>query len=206
MWYKSIIMETYYTSDWHLGHKNIIRYSNRPFTDVKQMNRAIIENTKARLKPGDRLFFLGDFGFQHLDQSIRDLREIKSTGCLMYLVPGNHDPEALATVTEWDSSDPKDPAPCIWEKVSPLMDVNDRKRHVVLCHYTIMNWNRAHHGSYHLFGHAHGNMPGTQQSMDVGVDPCGFQPLTLDECIERMAKFRPWKSADHHKKREDSYV
>jgi calcineurin-like phosphoesterase family protein len=190
-------METYYTSDWHLGHKNIIRYSNRPFADVEEMNRAIIDNMKAKLKKGDRLYFVGDLSFQSIEKTTRLMQELKdATGALLYFVPGNHDPKDTHDILCSDGETP------LWEHISPLMEVHDRKRKVILCHYAMKVWNKSHHGAYHLFGHSHGSMPGTTQSMDVGVDPCQFQPVTLDECIERMARFKPFRSEDHHKTRD----
>ena len=36
-------MTRYWTSDLHLGHANIIQYTGRPFADVDEMNRALIE-------------------------------------------------------------------------------------------------------------------------------------------------------------------
>jgi calcineurin-like phosphoesterase family protein len=45
--------DTWFTSDFHFGHFNIIRYCNRPFTNTEEMD--------AQVKPNDTLYFLGDF-------------------------------------------------------------------------------------------------------------------------------------------------
>ena len=37
-------MATWFTADLHLGHRNIIDYCDRPFTDVDVMNRALVDN------------------------------------------------------------------------------------------------------------------------------------------------------------------
>lgn len=39
----------YYISDLHIGHANAIKFDNRPFADVNEMNNAIIENWNSRV-------------------------------------------------------------------------------------------------------------------------------------------------------------
>ena len=51
----------WFTADFHLGHKNIIRYCNRPFETVEEMNHTILERLNACVKANDILYFLGDF-------------------------------------------------------------------------------------------------------------------------------------------------
>ena len=59
--YYVIMADIWFTSDFHLGHFNIIRYCKRPFADTREMNAAILERLNALVKPDDVLYFLGDF-------------------------------------------------------------------------------------------------------------------------------------------------
>lgn len=45
-----------------------------------------------------------------------------------------------------------------------------------------------HRVDIHLFGHSHGNLPGTATSTDVGVDCFEYRPVTLDEIRVRLAE------------------
>jgi calcineurin-like phosphoesterase family protein len=56
-------MNTFFSSDYHFFHANIIKYCNRPFKDLEQMHETIIRNHNQRVKPEDSMYFLGDFGF-----------------------------------------------------------------------------------------------------------------------------------------------
>ena len=51
-------MKTWFTADWHLNHENIIRYCKRPFNDVLEMEKALIEGHNKRVKKGDVCYFL----------------------------------------------------------------------------------------------------------------------------------------------------
>jgi len=51
----------WFISDTHLGHFNIIRYCNRPFKALEEMDSTIIKNINERVKDTDVLFVLGDF-------------------------------------------------------------------------------------------------------------------------------------------------
>ena len=185
-------MQTYYTSDWHLFHKNIIRYSNRPFSDVDEMNRAIITRTNERVKEGDRLFILGDLAFAGREKFEYLMNELVCQH--IYLVPGNHDNQDALHLKRNQTQ------PFWAAEPSPFMEIKDNGRHVTLCHYAMVHWNKSHHGTYMLHGHSHGSLPGNSQRVDVGVDCWDFYPVTLDECIARMAKLPPYRTGDHHDK------
>lgn len=44
---------TYFTSDQHFGHFNIIRLSRRPFATVEEMDNALLSRWKAKVNDDD---------------------------------------------------------------------------------------------------------------------------------------------------------
>lgn len=81
-------MATFFTSDLHLGHENIIKLCNRPFHDAREMENIIRINWNATVRPEDDVVVLGDIALgsiRHFESVIRSLHGTK------FLVPGNHD-------------------------------------------------------------------------------------------------------------------
>jgi calcineurin-like phosphoesterase family protein len=82
-------MTTWFSSDWHIGHKNILAYCNRPFRDVEHMNNAIIGKINEMVAVDDTMYVLGDVALGNLEDSLSWIKKIKCQN--MILVPGNHD-------------------------------------------------------------------------------------------------------------------
>jgi len=78
----------YFTSDLHFDHANIIRYDNRPFKDVNEMNTDLIRRWNARVKEDDTVYILGDFSWSGPQKTEEILKQL--TGKKI-LVKGNHD-------------------------------------------------------------------------------------------------------------------
>ena len=78
---------TYFTSDQHFGHFNIIRLSHRPFASADEMDEAMIAKWNTKVKSADTIYVLGDLFFRsaNLEPILKRLNGRK------HLVLGNHD-------------------------------------------------------------------------------------------------------------------
>ena len=81
-------MRIFIISDTHFDHAKIIKYCNRPFSDVNKMNDEIINRWNDVVKNEDIVYHLGDLFLG----SKFDLKSIisKLNGNI-YLIKGNHD-------------------------------------------------------------------------------------------------------------------
>lgn len=82
------MIDTYFISDTHFGHKNILEYEKeaRPFDSLEEMNEKIIENWNKTVRPKDVVFHLGDFAFGKFNINIAERLNGRKK-----LVLGNHD-------------------------------------------------------------------------------------------------------------------
>lgn len=80
----------WFTSDTHFGHENVLKFTDRPWETIWQMNDAIVDSINGRVAMDDELYILGDFSFKMTAQDAYGLR--KRIACRrIHLVPGNHD-------------------------------------------------------------------------------------------------------------------
>lgn len=128
----------YFIADTHFNHENIIKYCNRPFRDVEEMNEVIINNWNSVVSKYDTIYHLGDVRFGSSDE----LRKIvKGLNGKKILVRGNHDYKR---------------GEAYWKSIG-FEEVYKRKLvlgNLVLTHRPI----QVEKGFINVFGHIH-NMP-----------------------------------------------
>ena len=155
------MINIFFTADYHLGHKNIIKYCNRPFNNIDEMDKTILDNLFSKLKRGDILYFLGDFAFGHkYYEEFPGL--IEKYGINLIFIQGNHDKKLKINACD-------------------LKTIKIEKQIIVLCHYPLRVWDRSHYGSWQLHGHSHGTLPPLGMQYDVGVDNNNFVPVSYEE-------------------------
>lgn len=174
----------FFTSDTHWGHANSIKYCNRPFTNVDEMNERLIEGWNGVVGKNDTVWSLGDFAFMPFDKTLEVLRRLNGKH---HMILGNHCQKIAANrkmlIADGYVSEIRD-----YKELS-----YDRQK-IVLFHYPQRSWNGSHYGSWQLHGHVHGTMAPYGRSVDVGVDSAHvlgyapYRPLSFEEIREFMDK------------------
>ena len=168
----------YYISDLHIGHKNAIRFDERPFSGIDEMECEIIRRWNEKVSSDDDVYILGDVFYRFKGDRTGFLKKL---GGRLHLIVGNHDFEIL-----------KDEAALgCFDSVDKLRQIVDNGRRVVMCHYPIISWNMKHFGAYHVYGHVHSKvneetlfMMKQERAFNAGCMINNYEPCTLDE-LER---------------------
>ena len=63
----------FFTSDLHFGHENVIRFDNRPFKTVEEIDSELIRRWNAKVAPGDLVYVLGDLIWKTRNDDAPDL-------------------------------------------------------------------------------------------------------------------------------------
>lgn len=82
-------MVTWFTSDTHFSHKNIINLgAGRPFKDIQHHNEMLVKNWNNVVSPTDTVFHLGDVALGPWPDGLSYVKRLNGH---KVLVPGNHD-------------------------------------------------------------------------------------------------------------------
>lgn len=177
-------MDIWFISDTHFFHKNIIEYCDRPFDSVKEMNEALVTNWNECVKPHDLIYHTGDVSFGKAEETSDLLALLNGE---KHLIRGNHD---KGREKGWRDH---------WRTVNDFKEIKWADQKIVLCHYALRVWNRSHYGSWHVYGHSHGELDDDPHALswDVGVDNNDFKPVSFDQLAEIMSQ-KDFKPVDHH--------
>jgi calcineurin-like phosphoesterase family protein len=222
-------MATFYCSDPHAFHGNILKFSRRlafmteadraaflaleaaggdmrslKISDesVDAMNRGLADNINARVGPDDTLWCLGDWAWGKGDVHLPNARWFRErVQCRnVHLVWGNHDDRRIAD---------------LFSSTHDQVEIRDGGVRITLNHYPMLTWNGQHHASVaepniHLYGHVHAlyqKDPAASPvkdidawpALDVGFDGHDYQVWSLDEILSAL---RPRLAAFETLKRE----
>ena len=171
--------KVYFTSDTHFYHKNIIRYCNRPFESIEEMNRSLIENWNNKVPKDAIVFHLGDFAFCNESQ-IKEL--VSQLNGRTILIKGNHDAKNDKFLNS------------VFSEVYPQLYLVANKQPIYLNHFPLLCY-PSH--AWNFFGHVH-SKPGSigtdtsklkycaSTRYDVGVDLNNYTPISFEEAKEKI--------------------
>lgn len=166
---------TFFTSDTHFCHSNIIKLCKRPFNSVEEMNETLIENWNKVVSDNDTVFHLGDFAFNSKKAIAEILPRLKGN---IHLILGNHDDKHLIK----NSGD-------YFKSIQTQLLITAEKIPIYLNHFPFLCYAGGYKGAWQLFGHVHSgyNTMGMSKSRlsvllptqyDVGVDNNDFTPIS----------------------------
>lgn len=189
--------QIWFTSDTHFGHKNIIRFSNRPYRDEDHMTEELVKSWNEVVDEEDDVYHLGDFSLTNAEKTQSILYRLNGN---IHLIKGNHEKSVLQKSYNRDRF--------TWIKDYHEMSLvmpDGTKQFIVMCHYGMRVWNKSHHGAIQLYGHSHDSLDkegAWGKSMDVGVDSAyrilgEYRPFSLREVMNIMNK-RDIHEIDHH--------
>lgn len=186
-------LKTFFTSDLHFGHANVIDYCKRPYDSVARMNEAIVVRFNWLVSPKDLCWFLGDLTLGHHADLIPWITRMNGR---KILVKGNHDKFTDAQYYAMG-----------FENVLHEAVIQVGKRRLRLSHYPRRpRWYESlfkpkHHyrylerrppddGMWLLHGHQHSKvaMCARRKAYDVGVDANLYWPVDLQRIISAINK------------------
>ena len=185
--------KTFYISDLHFGHKNIIRYDNRPFKSVEEMDNALIQNWNKVVSNEDIVYILGDISWHDEDKTYEIFNKLNGG---KVLIKGNHDNIKRGSKLATCFTIIQDYAELYY----------DKKNKVVMSHYPMPFWNGQFRNTIHLYGHVHNShqwniceswidelkqlqdIPMRMYNVGCMMEWMGYTPRTIDEIIEGYNK------------------
>lgn len=172
----------FFTSDLHLGHKNIIQYCNRPYETTDEMDSNIIDVWNNTVSQTSIVVFGGDFSLSLSKSSL-----INELNGQIYMVRGNHDNSKHIKIYA---------GKC--EKIVDILRVIVGKQLIVVTHYPMIVWENSHYGSWHLHGHCHGSLKKIDNNprLDIGWDVWNM-PLSYER-VRQLLQPLSYNSNDHH--------
>lgn len=184
----------FFTSDLHFGHENVIRFDNRPFNTVEEMDEELINRWNDKVGKGDLVYILGDLIWKTaINEAVQIIKRLNGQ---IILIKGNHDrflhnaaaKKALAGIKDYDD-------------ICVILEDGTTRR-CILSHYFIPFYNGHRYQAIHLHGHSHFTEESAEESRittelnekgydlkiyNVGCMYWNYTPVTLDEILERKA-------------------
>ena len=175
-----MIMLRYFISDFHFGHyyngRGIITFERTQFNTIEEHDlhiEAMIRTLCRKLKPGDEVWNLGDFGCLN---NLYTVDWIKKTGAKAYFLYGNHDRQSDLSQFEH-----------YFDQVFLYPVYLSQK--LVVSHYPVGVWP----DTVNVCGHLHGAELQTSNYICASVHVADYQPITdspADSHSDHSAAFR----------------
>jgi calcineurin-like phosphoesterase family protein len=164
----------WFVSDTHFGHANFLNFVDangfkvRVFDSVEDMDECMVERWNHCVKPGDKVYHLGDVFFGDGHRRLNGLHGHKR------LIVGNHDDIKNSYLYNG------------FNKISMWRVF---KEHDFICSHVPLREDSMM-TTFNLHGHIHQNRSPSPRHVNMCVEHTQYRPLHLDEILAELAKRR----------------
>lgn len=192
-------MAIFFTSDHHFGHANIIKYCDRPFGSVAEMNEQLRRKWCEVVGPDDVVYHLGDLALGEFERSMAVAASLPGK---KYLIPGNHDRVSVVAPEKYRKRFWKVYERAGYEILGEQMyfdlgaSVGEESFQVLLCHYPPFGDSHTDEDRFQhlrpatdlpvIHGHTHQHDVGDGYFVHVGVDGRDFAPVAARTVYEEI--------------------
>ena len=164
-------------SDQHFGHKNIIKYCNRPYPSPDMMNTCLLGNYLNVVKPDDIVIFGGDVGFMS-ENKINEVLD-QMPGYKIQIV-GNHDLHRDGKLYNLNFDE---------RHLCMVVDVvdHDMEYQLLFTHYPMTN---VPNGCINVHGHIHQHdLSDMGPNINISVEHTNYAPKSLRDVASRARNY-----------------
>ena len=182
----------FFTSDPHYGHRNILKFCERPYANTNEMEIDLIAKWNSVVSNNDIAVILGDIvWFDGRTNTQRILEQLN--GKEIHIIPGNHD-----KISNFEYLSDRF---IIHDSiVTFFIKTNSGIKEVFACHFPMATWPHHERNAIHVFGHIHSgphsnnavDVPGKDlilkfgKCYDVGVDNNNYTPIELESIYQKL--------------------
>lgn len=165
--------KVWFYADPHFGHKNVIRYCNRPFNNISDMNTQLIKNYNKLVSNNDVVYILGDLSFLNTTSTAEIVKALKG---YKILIKGNHD---LKSNTAY--------------RKMGFIEVYNRpvlfSTQYILSHEPIIDDLYDKSGFINIYGHLHNNtINNSNMKFCVSVEMTDYKPISFEDIKKELRK------------------
>lgn len=134
---------TFFISDLHISHKNVLEYDQRPFRTIEENDAEIMRRWNEKVDDDDDVYILGDISWRKNEDTVAYYKQLRGK---KHLIVGNHDKKMIkdANVAR------------LFVEILDYKEFHfDYGIDIVLCHYPIPCFKNHFHGWLHFYGHVH---------------------------------------------------
>lgn len=163
-------------SDQHINHNNIIKFAERPFNSVEEMNHTMVANYLTDINDDDIVVFGGDVAFGETEETQLLFQDLPGK---KILVVGNHD-------FHKNKNEFRDFG--IFDMTTMVFvfhhNINGKMINFIVTHYPIDNkW--LPKNTFNIHGHIH-NKNADQKNINMAVEHLNYRPQILETLIKNV--------------------